>query len=129
MTEKQLRWLQWLWRVAFASYVAGVLTMFQAGSIIVFWGALLFTPLLVLTLFRTRSSLIAWVGIPVVAATLAACVHLILALRETKEVPQSPMYLAIWFFATLGPIVLYIVVSRDLSHRLKSVAVPKQKDI
>ena len=120
MTEKQVRWLQWYWRVAFASYVAGVLTMFQTGSIIVFWAALLFTPLLVLTLLRTRSNLIAWVGIPVVAAIIAACVHLILALRETKEVPQSPIYLALWFFATLGPIALYVVVSRDLSKRRKS---------
>ena len=121
MTEKQVRWLQWFWRVAFASYVAGVLTMFHAGSIIVFWAAMLFTPLLVVTLRRTRSNAIAWVGIPVVAATMLACVQLFLALRETKEIPQSPVYLAIWFIATLGPILIYIVVSRDLSRRLKAV--------
>ena len=122
MTEKQVRWLQWFWRVAFASYVAGVLTMFQAGSIIVFWAALLFTPLLVVTLRRTRSSLIAWVGIPVVVATMVACVQLFLALGATKQIPQSPVYLAVWFIATLGPILIYVVVSRVLSKRLKAVS-------
>jgi hypothetical protein len=69
------------------------------------------------------------VGIPVVAVIVAACLQLFLALRATKQIPQSPIYLAIWFIATLGPIVLYIVVSRDLSHRLKTALIPKEKDI
>ena len=120
MNEQRLRWLVWSWRVAGASYLACVLTMFQAGSVIVFWAALLFTPMLIVTLLWTRSRLIAWVGIPVVAAALLACFQLLFALRETRQIPQSPIYLVLWFIATIGPIVLYIIVTRHLSKTLKA---------
>ena len=70
MNEKRLRWLVWIWRVVGASYVAGVLSLSPYGATIVVWAALLFTPLLIVTLVATRSKLIAWVGIPIVLAAL-----------------------------------------------------------
>ena len=124
MNEKRLRWLVWLWRVVGASYVAGVLSLSPYGSMIVVWAALLFTPLLVITLVATRSKLIAWVGIPVVLAALVACIQLFTSLQATKGVPRSPVFLILWSVATLGPILLYILVARHLSKTIKASVNP-----
>ena len=121
MNAKRLRWLVWIWRVVGASYVAGVLTLSPAGSLIVVWAALLFTPLLVVTLSATRSKLIAYVGIPVVVAALLATVQLFTSLRATNGVPRSPLFMTIWVVATLGPIVLYILVTRHVSKTIKAL--------
>jgi len=128
MNEKQMRWLMWWWRVVGASYVAGFLTLLPVGAVIVFWAALLFTPLLIVTLRATRSSLIAYVGVPVVAAALFASFYLVFALRSS-ELPRTVAFQAVWFMASLGPFVLYPIATRQLSNNLKSLAVPKGKDI
>ena len=122
MNEKRLRWLMWWWRIIGATYVAGVLTLLPYGAMIVIWTALLFTPLLVVTLATTRSKLLAYVGIPVVATALIAALHLILELRATRQVPRSPLFTAVWFTATIGPIVLYPLATRHLSKLLRSAS-------
>ena len=96
MNLKQMRWLMWTWRVVGASYVAGFLTLLPVGAVIVFWAALLFTPLLIVTLRASWSRLVASVGIPVVAAALVASLQLIFALRE-DHVPRSLAFQVIWF--------------------------------
>lgn len=121
MNAKRLRWLVWIWRVVGASYVAGVLTLSPAGSLIVVWAALLFTPLLIITLSATRSKVIAYVGIPVVLAALLATVQLFTSLRATNGVPRSTLFMTIWVVATLGPIVLYILVTRHVSKTIKAL--------
>ena len=121
MNLKQMRWLMWTWRIVGASYVAGFLTLLPVGAVVVFWTALLFTPLVIVTLSATRSKVVAWVGIPVVAAALFASLQLIFALRENR-VPSTPAFQAIWFAASLGPFVLYPIVTRHLSNRIKAVA-------
>ena len=119
MNEKRLRWLVWIWRVVGASYVAGVLTLSPYGSLIVVWAALLFTPLLIVTLRATRSKLIAYVGIPIILAALVATLQLFTSLRATQGVPRSPLFMTIWVVATVGPIALYILVTRLLSKKIK----------
>lgn len=122
MNANRLRWLKWTWRVVGASYVAGVLTLSPYGSLIVVWAALLFTPLLIFTLIATRSRLIAYAGIPIVLAALVATVQLFTSLRATDGVPRSPVFMTIWVIATVGPIALYILVSRHLSKKIKTLA-------
>jgi len=121
MNLKQTRWLMWTWRVVGASYVAGFLTLLPVGAVIVFWTALLFTPLLIVTLIATRAKLVAWVGIPVVAAALIASLQLIFALRE-DGVPRTLAFQVIWFAASLGPFVLYPIATRHLSKQIKAAA-------
>jgi hypothetical protein len=89
---------------------------------IVVWAALLFTPLLIVTLVATRSKLIAYAGIPVVVAALIATFQLFTSLQSTKEVPRSLAYMTLWTVATLGPVVLYILVTRHLSKEIKALA-------
>jgi hypothetical protein len=124
VNEKRLRWLVWIWRVVGASYVAGVLTVSPYGSMIVVWAALLFTPLLIFTLVTTRSKLIAYVGIPVVLAALIATVQLFTSLQSTNVVPRSLAFMTLWSVATLGPVVLYILVTRHLSKTIKASVNP-----
>ena len=121
MNLKQMRWLMWTWRVVGASYVAGFLTLLPVGAVIVFWTALLFTPLLIVTLRASWSRLVASVGIPVVAAALIASLQLIFALRE-DQVPRSLAFQMIWFAASLGPFVLYPIATRHLSNRIKAAS-------
>jgi len=121
MNLKQTRWLMWTWRVVGASYVAGFLTLLPVGAVIVFWTALLFTPLLIVTLIATRAKLVAWVGIPVVAAALIASLQLIFALRE-DGVPRTLAFQVVWFAASLGPFVLYPIVTRHLSNRIRAAS-------
>ena len=116
MNVGRLRWLVWTWRVVGASYVAGVLTLSPYGALIVVWAALLFTPLLIVTLITTRSKLIAYVGIPVVLAALVATLQLFTSLRATT----GPAFMTLWVIATVGPIALYILVSRHLSKTIKA---------
>jgi hypothetical protein len=120
MNLKQMRWLMWTWRVVGATYVAGFLTLFTSGALIVFWTALLFTPLLVVTLAATRSRLLAWVGIPVIGAALFAAVHLILVLAPNGQTEFSFLFNVVWLTASLGPFVLYPIVTRHLSNRIKA---------
>jgi hypothetical protein len=124
VNEKRLRWLVWIWRVVGASYVAGVLTVSPYGSMIVVWAALLFTPLLIFTLVTTRSKLIAYVGTPVVLAALIATVQLFTSLQSTNVVPRSLAFMTLWSVATLGPVVLYILVTRHLSKTIKASVNP-----
>ena len=121
MDPKRLRWLVWTWRVVGASYVAGVLTLSPYGSLIVVWAALLFTPLLIMTLLTTRSRLIAYVGTPIILAALLATLQLFTSLRATNGIPRSPGFMTLWVVATLGPIALYILVSRHLSKAIKAL--------
>ena len=120
MNVGRLRWLLWTWRVVGASYAAGVLTLLPYGSVIVVWAAVLFTPLLIVTVVATRERLIAFVGIPVVLAAFLASFHLFTTLKATRQVPMSLSFMAVWVVATVGPIVLYVLVSRHLSKTIKA---------
>ena len=121
MNVSRLRWLVWVWRIVGASYVAGVLTLSPYGSLIVVWAALLFTPLLIVTVVATRSRLIAYAGTPVVLAAVLASFQLFTSLQATKGVPRSPVFMTVWVVATLGPIALYILVTRHLSRTIKNL--------
>ena len=121
MNVGRLRWLVWTWRVIGATYVAGVFTLSPYGSLMVVWAALLFTPLLIITLVATRSRLIAYVGIPVVLAAFIASFQLFTSMRATTGVPGSAAFITLWVVATLGPIALYILVTRHLSRTIKKL--------
>jgi hypothetical protein len=126
MNAKQVRWLVWIWRVVGASYVAGVLTLSPYGSMIVVWAALLFTPLLIVTLVATRSKLITYAGIPVVLAALIATFQLFMSSQSTNAVPRSLAFMMLWSVATLGPVVLYILVTRHLSKQVQGLENPQR---
>ena len=114
MTTKTLRWLRWAWRVAFASYLGGAVTLLPGSSLIVFWSAILFMPLVIATVGLTRSkSLAAACGI-VVGAALLSCAQLVLALNRKGQVPQDLQSQGLWLIGVFGPFVLYFVVSRYL---------------
>lgn len=128
MTTARLRWIRWAWRVAFASYLGGVVTLLPGSSLIVFWSALLFTPLVVATLVVTRSKRLTVVCGVVIGAALLSCAQLWLALSRSGRVPQDLFSQALWLIGVFGPFVLYFVVSRYLkaeSQRLAGVSVPR----
>lgn len=114
MNATRLRWILWAWRVACASYVAGALPLTPGGSLIVFWTALLFTPLLGWTLAVTRSRAIAMIGIPLVGSAVLAAGYLFYALSTNRSVPQSLAFQALFFVAVFGPFAIYFVVSRHV---------------
>ena len=109
---KPNRWLKWAWKIAFATYVAGALTLLQGSSVIVFWTVILYTPLIIWTLAVTRSRFLAAAMLPVLGAALFAAGHLLYVFKTAKPMPQSALFQAIWFIGVLGPLALYPVVSR-----------------
>lgn len=119
MNAKRLRWVLWAWRVACASYVAGALPLVTGSSIIVFWTALLFTPLLAWTLAVTRSRAIAMTGIPLVGSAVLAAGYLFYAFSTNRAIPQSPAFQAFFLVATLAPFGLYFVVRRHVKDGIR----------
>lgn len=120
MTTTQLRWIRWAWRVAFASYLGGAVTLLPGSSLIVFWSVLLFTPLVVATLVVTRSTRLAAVCGVVIGAALLSCAQLWLVLSRSGRVPQDLLSQTLWLIGVFGPFVLYFIVSRHLTNVLRS---------
>lgn len=123
MTTAQLRWIRWAWRVAFASYLGGAVTLLPGSSLIVFWSALLFTPLVIATYVVTRSKRLAAVCGVVIGAALLSCVQLWLVLSRRSQVPQDLLSQGLWLIGVFGPFVLYFVVSRYLKAESQRLAV------
>ena len=111
---KPHRWLRWAWKIAFATYVAGALTLSPGASLIVFWTVLVFTPLITWTLVATRSRRLAAMTLPVLGAAIVGMAQLIYVFRTDRPMPDSPLFQAIWFVGVLGPLVLYPFVNREL---------------
>ena len=122
MNEPRLRWVLWAWKVACASYVAGALPLITGSSLVVFWTALLFTPLLAWTLAVTRSKSIAMIGIPLIGSAVLAAAYLFYAFGANRSVPQSPAFQALFFVAVFGPFALYFVVRRHVRGLIRSEA-------
>lgn len=118
MTASRLRWIRWAWRVATATYAAGAITLLPGASLIVFWTALLFTPLLVVTLAQTRSKQLAVAGIPLVGAAIVAAILLGASLSDSQQVPTSVLFQTIWFAGIIAPLILYPIISRFVSREL-----------
>ena len=118
MTDQSKRfwWLGWAWRIACASYAVGFLTFLPYQMLMVWWSALLFTPLVLVTLRMTRSPLLARAGIPVTAAALGAAIHLLYSGMTQQGIPESALYNALWLIGVLGPFVLFFLVSRELQR-------------
>ena len=124
MSAGRLRWILWAWRVAGASYVAGALPLTPGGLLIVFWTALLFTPLLVVTLVVTRSRTIAIVGIPLIGSALLVACYLFFVLSTQRTIPEAPAFQVLALVAILGPLALYFVVSRHVRGLIRAVVNP-----
>jgi|KBSSwiStaDraftv2_1062776.scaffolds.fasta_scaffold147079_3 hypothetical protein len=113
---KPHRWLRWAWKVAFATYVAGALTLATGSSLIVFWTVLLFTPLITWTLVATRSRRLAAMTLPVLGSAVLAAAYLGYGLQTRRGVPSSTIFQVTWLIGVFGPLVLYWFVSRELSR-------------
>lgn len=115
-TEPSRRWwwLGWSWKIASATYLVGFLTFLPFQMLLVWWSALLYTPLVIVTLNMTRSLRLAKFGIPVVLAALIASGYLIYAGRSQQGLPTSTIFSAIWLVGVLGPFVLFFLVTRHL---------------
>lgn len=98
------------------------MTLLPGSSLIVFWSALLFTPLVVATLVVTRSRQLAAACGVVVGAALLSCVQLWLALSRSGRVPQDVFSQGLWLIGVFGPFVLYFVVSRYLKAESQRLA-------
>jgi hypothetical protein len=114
---KRWWWLGWTWRIACASYAVGFLTFLPYQMIMIWWSALLFTPLVIATLHMTRSPQLARIAIPVVAAAISAAAYLLYSGMSRQGLPDSPIYGALWLVGVLGPFVLFFLVSRHLKSR------------
>lgn len=119
MNATRLRWVLWSWRVACASYVAGALPLTPGGSLIVFWTALLFTPLLAWTLAVTRSRAIAMFGIPLVGSAVLAASYLFFVFSTDRPMPRSLIFQVLFFVAVFGPFALYFVVRRYVAGAMR----------
>ena len=117
--SKRWWWLGWSWRIACATYLVGFLTFLPYQIMIIWWSALLFTPLVAVTLYMTRAPRLAKAGIPVMIAALTAAGYLIYAGISRQGIPQSPIYNVVWLVGALGPFVLFFVVSRYLASVTK----------
>jgi hypothetical protein len=127
MNATRLRWVHWAWKVACASYVAGALPLITGSSLIVFWTALLFTPLLAWTLAVTRSRAIAMIGIPLIGSAVLAAGYLFFAFSTNRSVPQAPAFQALFFVAVFGPFALYFIVRRHVAGLIRSAASSEPK--
>ena len=131
MTSTRLRWIRWAWRVAFASYLGGAVTLLPGSSLIVFWSAILFMPLVIATVLLTRSkSLAAACGV-VVGSALLSCAQLLHVFNRKGQVPQDLLSQGLWLIGVFGPLVLYLVVSRYLkaeSQRLAGASDPRGRE-
>lgn len=114
-------WLGWSWRVACASYAVGLLTFLPYALVMIWWSALLFTPLVLVTLSMTRDRAIANFGIPVMAAALYASIHLLYTGVNQLGLPQSKVFLIVWLVGLLGPFAIFLVVTRRLGAISRSV--------
>ena len=123
MKRSRLEWLVWVWRVSCASYVVGVVTLLPYWSLIVWWTALLFAPLLAVTLVMTRSRRLAMAGIPVVASAMLGAGLLWYGVATGRGVPESAVYLVFWFTGVIGPVALYPLVAREVG-RIKMIDAP-----
>jgi hypothetical protein len=115
-------WLGWSWRVACAAYLVGLLTFLPFALLLIWWSALLFTPLVAVTLYMTRERSLATIGIPIVLAALYASIHLFYSGATRLGMPQSKVYLAVWLVGLLGPFLLFFLVSRHLASLQKTAA-------
>lgn len=118
-------WLGWSWKVACATYLVGFLTFLPFQMLIIWWSAILFTPLVVVTLRMTRSPRLAKFGIPVVVAALVGAVYLIYSGLSREGLPSSKIYSAVWLVGVLGPFVLFFLVSRHLAPLIKASSTEK----
>lgn len=123
--SKRWWWLGWTWRIACASYAVGFLTFLPYQMIMVWWSALLFTPLVVVTVCMTRSPRLARFGVPVVVAAVVAAGYLLYSGMTRQGLPTSPLYNAVWLVGVLGPFVLFFLVSRDLAALQKTSSFSK----
>ena len=126
-TEQSKRWwwLGWSWRIACATYLVGFLTFLPFQIILVWWSALLFTPLVAVTLYMTRAPRLAKAGIPVVIAAVVAAGYLLYAGVTRQGIPTSMLYNLVWIVGVLGPFVLFFLVTRHLSALTRSVGAEK----
>ena len=113
-------WLGWSWRIACATYLVGFLTFLPYQHLLIWWSALLFTPLVIVTWYMTRSSRLAKFGVPVVLAALIAGGYLLFTGFTQQGLPSSAMYNVVWLLGALGPFVLFFIVSRHLASLEKS---------
>ena len=113
-------WLGWSWRIACATYLVGFLTFLPYQHLLIWWSALLFTPLVIVTLYMTRSSRLAKFGVPVVLAALIAGGYLLFTGFTQQGLPSSAIYNVVWLLGALGPFVLFFIVSRHLTSLGKS---------
>ena len=121
MTTTQLRWIRWAWRIAFASYLGGAVTLLPGSSLIVFWSALLFTPLVAWTLVVTRLKRLAAACAVVVGAALLSCAQLVV-FGAGGQVPRDLLSQGLWLIGVFGPFVLYFVVSWYLKAEWQRMA-------
>ena len=120
--SRRLWWLGWAWRVTCATYAVAFLTFLPYQMIMIWWSAVLFTPLVAVTLYMTRAPRLAKVGIPVVVAALSAACYLLYSGLTRQGLPRSMPYNMVWLVGVLGPFVMFFLVTRHLAALRSALA-------